>query len=401
MISSRIKQRVNFTNFIRYSQRSFAAQIFKSWEEAVSDIKDGSTLALGGFGLWGIPENLIAAIEKKDIRNLTCISNNGGVADWGVGRLMIKQQVKRMIGGAIMENKLYEKQYLDGILEVEFTPQGSLAEKLRAGGNGVPAFYTETGVGTYIEFGGFPIKNVPKGQTPTLLTQPKETKIFNGRKYLLETALRADYSLIKGWKADDKGNVIFKKSARNFNIDAAKAADVCIVEVEEIVPAGSIDPDHVHLPHIFVKRLIQWDTYQKRIEFRTTSSSTADLEDAILAKQKKKGKTNLDKVLIKRKRLAMRAAKEIKNGMYVNLGIGIPTLTTNFIPSSIDVNFQSENGILGMGGFPAEDEVDADWINAGKQTVSLAKGASFFSSSESFGMIRGRHIDVREFVIFK
>ena len=209
MISKQIKQRLCKVKLLNLNQRTFAAKIYNSWEEAIHDIKDGSTLAFGGFGICGIPENLIAAIEKKNIRNLTWISNNGGVADWGLGRLMIKQQIKRMIGGAIMENKLYEKQYLDGIMKVEFTPQGSLAEKLRAGGNGVPAFYTQTGVGTYIEFGGFPIKNVPKGEAPILVTQPKETKIFNGKKYLLETALKADYSIVKGWKADELGNVIF------------------------------------------------------------------------------------------------------------------------------------------------------------------------------------------------
>jgi len=181
-----------------------------------------------------------------------------------------------------MENKLYEKQYLEGEMEVEFIPQGTLAEKLRAGGNGIPAFYTQTGVGTFLEHGGFPIKMPQNGEEASLVTTPREVKFFKGRKYLMEESLQAEFGIIKGWKADKKGNVIFRKSARNFNIDVAKASDTCIVEVEEIVPTGELDPDNIHLPHIFVQRLVQCDNYEKRIEARTVSSSAGDIDSAFV-----------------------------------------------------------------------------------------------------------------------
>lgn len=277
-----------------------------------------------------------------------------------------------------MENKLYEKQYLEGDLEVEFIPQGTLAEKLRAGGNGIPAFYTQTGVGTFLEEGGFPIKIPQNGEEAKIVTYPREVKIFNGKKYLMEEALTVDYGIVKGWKADEKGNVIFRKSARNFNIDAAKAAETCIVEVEEIVPTGSLDPDNIHLPHIYVQRLIQCDNYEKRIEFRTTSKADGKVDNSFLGRQK--GASG--EAALRRKRIALRAARNVKDGMYINLGVGIPTLMSNLISKDIDVTFQSENGILGMGGFPLEENVDPDLINAGKQTVVTVPGASFLSSSD-------------------
>ncbi|CAI2366246.1 unnamed protein product [Moneuplotes crassus] len=374
----------------RISERRFAAQIFNNCDEAIHDMKDGSKIACGGFGICGIPENLIESIKNKNLRELTCISNNGGLSDWGLGRLMINRQVKRMIGGSIMENKLYEKQYLEGNMEVEFIPQGTLAERLRAAGNGIPAFYTQTGVGTFLEHGGFPIRMPQDGEEATLVTTPREVKIFDGTKYLLEEALKADYAIVKGWKADEKGNVVFRKSARNFNIDCAKAAQTCIVEVEEIVPTGTLDPDTIHLPHIFVQRLVQCDHYEKRVEQLTVSNEDGKVDASSLGRNAGK----ISESSLRRKRIAMKGAKDVKDGMYINLGIGIPTLISNFIPEELDVTFQSENGILGMGGFPLEKDVDPDLINAGKQTVVTVPGASFFSSSESFGMIRGKHIDI-------
>lgn len=221
-------------------------------QEAVRDIPDGAILALGGFGLCGIPENCIAALVEKGVKNLTCISNNAGVDDFGIGLLLQRRQVKKMISSYVGENKLFESLVLSGELEVELTPQGTLAEKLRAGGAGIPAFYTPTGVGTPIADG-------------------KETREFGGRKYLLEHALKADFGLVKAWKGDSMGNLVFRKTARNFNPLCAVASKITIAEVEELVPVGSLDPDHIHVPGIYVKRIFQGMNYEKRIEKRTFS----------------------------------------------------------------------------------------------------------------------------------
>jgi len=213
-------------------------------------------LAIGGFGLCGIPENCISALVEKGIRGLTCISNNAGVDDFGIGLMLQKGQVKKMISSYVGENKLFESLVLTGKLEVELTPQGTLAEKLRAGGAGIPAFYTPTGVGT-------------------LIAEGKDVREFDGRMYVLERSLRADFSLVKAWKGDALGNLVFRKTARNFNPMVATAGRITIAEVEELVPVGSIDPDQVHVPGIYVKRIFQGEDYQKRIEKRTLAKPSA------------------------------------------------------------------------------------------------------------------------------
>lgn len=218
--------------------------------EAVKDIPDGALLAIGGFGLCGIPENCIAALVERGVKNLTCVSNNAGVDDFGIGLLLQKRQVKKMISSYVGENKLFESLVLSKELEVELTPQGTLAEKLRAGGAGIPAFYTPTGVGTIVADG-------------------KDTREFDGRTYVLERAIRADFALVKAWKGDAMGNLVFRRTARNFNPVCATAGRITIAEVEEMVPVGSLDPDHVHVPGIYVKRIFQGKNYQKRIEKRT------------------------------------------------------------------------------------------------------------------------------------
>ncbi len=217
---------------------------------AVADIGNGSVLAIGGFGLCGIPENCIAALVEKGVKDLTCISNNAGVDDFGIGLMLQKRQVKKMISSYVGENKLFESLVLSGELQVELTPQGTLAEKLRAGGAGIPAFFTPTGVGT-------------------LVAEGKEVREFDGKQYVLERSLRADFALVKAWKGDAMGNLVFRKTARNFNPVAAMAGRITIAEVEELVPVGSIDPDQVHLPGIYVKRIFQGQNHQKRIEKRT------------------------------------------------------------------------------------------------------------------------------------
>lgn len=259
---------LNLRNFVR---RNFSKKVFKSADEAIKDLKAGSRLVVGGFGLCGIPENLISAITKRDdIKDLEIVSNNAGVTDFGLGFLLQQRKVKRMISSYVGENKEFERQYLSGELELELVPQGTLAEKLRSGGAGIPAFYTPTGYGTLVQEGGFPIKLSKDGKSVVIPSEPREVREFNGKNYIMEKTIRGDFSLIKGWKADTKGNVIFRKTARNFNSDAATAGKICIAEVEEIVHEGELDPDHVHLPGVYVHRIIKGEKYEKRIEKETT-----------------------------------------------------------------------------------------------------------------------------------
>lgn len=213
-------------------------------------LNDGLLIACGGFGLCGIPERLLEAVRESGVKDLTFASNNAGIDNEGIGKLLRTRQVKKMISSYVGENKEFERQYLSGELSVEFCPQGTLAERMRAGGAGIPGFYTKTGVGT-------------------LVAEGKETRIFNGEEYLLEQAIFADISLVKAWKADSTGNVIFRKTARNFNVPAATCGKICVVEVEEIVEPGALDPDCIHLPGVYVQRLICGEPYDKKIEFRT------------------------------------------------------------------------------------------------------------------------------------
>lgn len=228
-------------------------KVIKDADEAVSDIPDNAVLMLGGFGLCGIPENLIAAILRKGIKGLTCISNNAGVDDFGIGLMLKTRQVKKMISSYVGENAEFERQLLSGELEVELIPQGTLAERIRAGGAGIPAFFTPAGVGTEVAEG-------------------KETREFDGKKYLMEHWLRADFALVKAWKGDTSGNLVYRGTARNFNPMMAAAGSITIAEVEELVPVGQLDPNSIHTPGIYVKRIFQGKNYEKRIEQRTISN---------------------------------------------------------------------------------------------------------------------------------
>ncbi|PIK59771.1 putative succinyl-CoA:3-ketoacid coenzyme A transferase 1, mitochondrial [Apostichopus japonicus] len=390
-ISSRLCQPdhkiISTSNFSTSKCRN--AEFYSDPVKAVADIPDDAKLLVGGFGLCGIPEHLIGGLLKTGVKNLTAVSNNAGVEDFGLGLLLKTKQIKRMVSSYVGENAEFERQYLSGELEVELTPQVLLSILNFSGNTG------RENKGWWCRYSSFlysysfwdpgpprgsPIKYNQDG-TIDVTSEPREARQFRGKDYIMEEAITGDFALIKAWKADRAGNLIFRKTARNFNSPMCRAAKVTIAEVEEIVDVDSFAAEDIHVQSIYIQRILQGENYEKRIERLTLQKDTSEEQP-----------TSPGAAI--RERIIKRAALEFKDGMYANLGIGIPMLASNYIKPDVKVHLQSENGILGLGPFPRKGEEDPDLINAGKETVTVLPGASYFGSDDSFAMIRGGHLDL-------
>lgn len=337
-------------------------KIYADAAEALADVKDGASIMSGGFGLCGIAENCIDELERKGVKNLTVISNNVGNSGRGLVKLLKRKQISKAVCSYVGGNPDLEQAMLTKEVQVDLVPQGTFAERMRAAGMGVRAFYTPTGYGT-------------------LVAEGKDTRTFD-RPCILETALHADFAIIKAQKGDPYGNLWFKETARNFSPLMAMAAKVTVAEVEELVGLGDIPPEDVHVPGLFVQRIFKGKSYKNDIEFLKLSDAPA-VQAA--AGSQASGWTEAQ--------MADQVIAFFSSGCSVNLGIGMPTLVAERVAPSLGVVVHSENGVLGVSGRPTKDTVSPTLINAGKETIAISKGASFFDSSTSFGMIRGGHID--------
>ncbi|KAH7890004.1 3-oxoacid CoA-transferase [Phlebopus sp. FC_14] len=376
--------RLRARNYSLTTQPSQRRKVWDSVDDAVKDVRSGDVILSGGFGLCGTPETLITALSKrKDVTGLTAVSNNAGSGEGGLVKMLKAGQLDKLVISYLGGNKYLEQMYLDGAMSLELVPQGTLVERLRAHAAGIPAFFTPTGASTSVETGAIPIRFNSGGFKDGVKVHgnSKEFRVFDGKRYIMEPAIAGDVAFVHAWKADEAGNLVFRYVANNYNNAMARNAKLTIVEAEEIVPIGTLSPNAIHCPGIFVDRIVKC-TEPKQFEILATAPSTTS------------GEKNPKIEHSTRRRIARRAAQEIGDGFYVNLGVGIPTLVTEYLRPGVKIWLQSENGILGMGPFPTTEMADPDITNAGKETVTLLPGASIFDSSDSFAMIRGGHIDV-------
>ncbi|EPY19549.1 3-oxoacid CoA-transferase [Strigomonas culicis] len=368
---------------MKQTSRRFMKPVLVSLDEAVLDVTSGSSLAIGGFGFSGVPFELMEELRRRPaVKDLTLIMGSMSGEDCGVGPLAVAGQLKKTITAYMGENKVFSDCFQAGKLEVELCPMGSLVERLNAGGTGIKGFYTTTGMGTAVSEGRIPQRFAPDGSgTVVQYSAPRETRCVDGEWCVFEPSLKTDFALIKAWKADRRGNCVFRGVARNFNLAAAKASRVCILQVDELVECGELDPNYVHMPGVYVDRIVHVPNSIQKIEH--------------LVKLDESGGKAVNHNDAKH-RMARRAALEVEDGMVLNLGIGTPTFVTSYIPPAVKVLLMAGNGLLGVGPFPRADEVDPDVLNASKQTVTVDRtvGATFLDCVEAMGLVRGGYVDM-------